>query len=84
MLSQRATFTVCGDSFSPLEDEYGACVTKTVLPASLFDDAESFLEVVGIGPYSYYPDFEGLAMRFRQKNRSELRHMRRMLRKTFP
>jgi hypothetical protein len=79
MLSQRATFTVCGDSFSPLEDEYSACVAKIVLPASLFDDAESFIELVGIGPYSYFPDLEGLSMRFRQKNRSELRHVRRML-----
>ena len=84
MLSQRATFTVCGDSFSPLEDEYSSCVTKIVLPVSLFDDAESFIELVGIGPYSYFPDFEGLAMRFRQKDRSELRHMRRVLSKKSP
>jgi hypothetical protein len=84
MLAQRATFTVCGDSFSPLEDEYSSVITKIVLPATLFAEVESFIELLGIGPYSYFPDLEGLAMRFREKSRFELRHMRRMLGKKTP
>jgi len=84
MLAQRATFTVCGDSFLPMEDEYSSVITKIVLPAALFEDAESFIELMGVGPYSYFPDFEGLEMRFREKNRFELRHVRRMLNRSTP
>lgn len=79
MVAQRASFTICGDSFSPLEEEYSSCITKIQLPASLFDDVEAFLELVGVGPSTYFPDLEGLAMYFRGKHRSELRHVRRML-----
>jgi hypothetical protein len=84
MVAQRATFTICGDSFSPLEEEYSSCITKIRLPSSLYDDVEDFLEVVGVGPSTYFPDLEGLAMYFRGKHRSELRYARRMLQSDLP
>jgi hypothetical protein len=79
MLAQRATFTICGDSFLPLEEQYSSCITKILLPQSLFDDIEGFLELVGVGPSTYYPDLEGLAMHFRAKHLSEMRYVRRIL-----
>ena len=79
MMAQRATFTICGDSFSPLEEEYSSCIAKINLPSSLYEDVEAFLEVVGVRPSTYFPDLEGLAMYFRGKHRSELRYARRML-----
>jgi hypothetical protein len=79
MMAQRATFTICGDSFSPLEREYCSCITKIDLPASLYDDAESFLEVMGVGATSYFPDLEGLAMCSREKHRFELRYAKRAI-----
>jgi len=79
MVAQRATFTICGDSFSPLEEDYSSCITKINLPASLYEDVEAFLEVLGVGPSTYFPDLEGVAMYFRGKHRSELRYARRML-----
>jgi hypothetical protein len=84
MVAQRATFTICGDSFSPLEDDYKSCITKITLPSSLYNDAEAFLEVVGVGPSTYFPDLEGLAMHFRRKHHSELRFVRRILSKESP
>jgi hypothetical protein len=81
MSAQRATFTICGDSFLPLEEQYSSCITKILLPRSLFYDVEGFLEVVGVGPSTYFPDLEGLAMHFRAKHLSEIRYVRRMLRK---
>jgi hypothetical protein len=81
MAAQRATFTICGDSFSPLEKEYSSCIAKINLPSSLYDDVEAFLELLGVGPSTYFPDLEGLAMHFRGKHRSELRYFRRMLQK---
>jgi len=80
MVAQRSAFTICGDSFWPLERDYTSCITKIELPASLYEDAEGFLDVMGIGPQSYFPDLEGLAMFFAGKHRSELRFAQRMLR----
>jgi len=34
MVAQRAAFTICGDSFSALEEEYRSCITKILLPRS--------------------------------------------------
>lgn len=79
MISQRATFTVCGDSLLPLEEEYNSCITKIELPASLYGDAEAFLEIMGIGPFSYFPDFEGLSMLHRHKRRLEMAQLPRWL-----
>jgi hypothetical protein len=79
MAAQRATFTICGDSFSPLEEEYSSCITKINLPSSLYEDVEAFLEVLGVGPSTFFPDLEGLAMYFRGKHRSEMRYVRRLM-----
>jgi hypothetical protein len=84
MMAQRAAFTICGDSFSPMEEEYSSCVVKIHLPSSLFDDVEAFLEIVGVGPSTYFPDLEGLAMYFRAKHHYELRYARRILQHDLP
>jgi hypothetical protein len=84
MMVQRAAFTICGDSFSPMEEEYSSCVAKIHLPSSLFDDVEAFLEIIGVGPSTYFPDLEGLAMYFRAKQHYELRYARRILQHDLP
>jgi len=84
MMAQRAAFTICGDSVSPMEEEYSSCVVKIHLPSSLFDDVEAFLEIVGVGPSTYFPDLEGLAMYFQAKHHYELRYARRILQHDLP
>jgi hypothetical protein len=64
MVAQRAAFTVSGDSFEALDRQYPGIVSKIVLPSDTYDDAERFLKLVGVGPFGYFPDLEGLAQRF--------------------
>lgn len=67
MVAQRGVFTLSGDSFESLERLYPDVVHKVVLPANTFHDAEQFLELVGIGPFGYFPDFEGLYRKYLQR-----------------
>lgn len=60
MRAQRCAFTLSGDSFLPMEIEYEKCVRKIALPADTYEDSLRFLDLVGIGHFGYYPDFEGL------------------------
>ena len=67
MVAQRARFVLCGDGFTPLEDEHPRGVHKFVLSSEMFHDARQFLDLVGIGPFGYFPDLEGLRMKFQQR-----------------
>jgi hypothetical protein len=70
MLAQQATFTLSGDTFTPLEDQFGGelvkrgFLRKLVVPAETFDAAESFLDLAGAGYFAYFPDLDGLARDF--------------------
>lgn len=68
MTAQRSAFTVSGDSSLPLDLEFPALLTsgrlsRIVLPAAMFREANSFLEMAGLTAFSFYPDLQGLAMR---------------------
>jgi hypothetical protein len=76
MLAQRAAFTLCGDSFESLESLYPDAVHKVVLPATTFAAADQFLELVGIGPFGYYPDLDGL----QRKHKTLLLQQKAMIR----
>ncbi|MFN2454418.1 MAG: FRG domain-containing protein [Pyrinomonadaceae bacterium] len=60
MLAQRSTFTLSGDPFQALEERYKDFIVKIILPASTNEDSRRFLNLVGIGHFGYFPDFEGL------------------------
>lgn len=60
MRVQRCAFTLSGDSFHPMEMQYEKYIKKIILPAETYEDSRKFLELVGIGHFGYYPDFEGL------------------------
>jgi hypothetical protein len=83
MLAQRAAFTLSGDSFLPLEGQFAGklgsegYIEKITLPPQTFPDAESFVGLIGIGHYGYFPDFEGLREKFRQKKATVLRNVRK-------
>jgi hypothetical protein len=64
MVAQQSTFVLMGDSFSPLEQEYPAAITKVVLSAACFDHVEEYLRVIGIRHDTYFPDLEGIAHHF--------------------
>jgi hypothetical protein len=79
MIAQRAAFTVCGDSFQPLEQELAGCIAKISLPPETFADAEKFLNLVGVEHFGYFPDFEGLRKKFHEKKTKELRALKELL-----
>jgi hypothetical protein len=60
MLAQQSVFTLCGDSFESLEDKYKEFISKIVLPADTYAESQRFLDLVGVGHFGYFPDFEGL------------------------
>ena len=65
MKAQQSVFTLAGDDFDPLEDQKaGAFVNrgalhKILLPADNYDEVSEFLHVAGLGPFTFFPDFEG-------------------------
>jgi len=60
MLAQQSAFTLSGDPFQPLEERYKDVVLKLVLPADTYDESASFLRLVAVSHFGYFPDFEGL------------------------
>jgi hypothetical protein len=60
MVAQQSAFTLSGDPFQSFDDRYKGLVKKITLPASTYKDSLRFLEIVGAGHFSYFPDLEGL------------------------
>ena len=83
MVQQRARFTLMGDSFLPLDEQWdGALVRnghlrKIVLPPETFDDAENFLRVAGLDAFSFFPDLQGLGLKHKARVESDIRFARR-------
>lgn len=67
MVAQRAAFTLCGDSFDSLETQCPSAIRKIVLPSNTFDATVQFLDLVGAGPFGYFPDFVGLERKHRAR-----------------
>jgi len=79
MTAQRSVFTLAGDPFVCLEEQFegrlardGALV-KIELPAEQFDEVEEYLRVNGLSAFTYYPDLEGLALDHESRIVSTLR-----------
>ena len=68
MTAQRAAFTLAGDSFLPLEQQFDGRLAreghlvKIDLPPESFDEVEDYLRVTGVRAFTYFPDLEGLAL----------------------
>lgn len=68
MTAQRAAFTLVGDSFLPLEEQFDrrliseGRLVKIELPPESFDEVEDYLRVAGVRAFTYFPDLEGLAL----------------------
>jgi hypothetical protein len=82
MTAQRSAFTVSGDSFLPLDQEFKVLLEhgrlrKLVLPASMFDDVSSFLAMSGLSAFSFYPDLQGLVMRHEAETRERIVEVKR-------
>jgi hypothetical protein len=67
MTAQQSAFTLAGDSFRSLEEQFSGLVhdgrlVKFEFPPNTFDEIENHLRVMGIRAFTYFPDLEGLAL----------------------
>lgn len=87
MTAQRAAFTMSGDSFLPLEEQFEGRLraeghlVKIELPSGSFDEIEDYLRMGGVRAFSYFPDLEGLALDHERHVDATLRQTRKFLRK---
>jgi len=85
MVAQSSAFTLSGDSFLPLENQFdGQLVAKDflrqiILPAEIYQDIEDFLATVGVGHFEYFPDLEGLRSAYRTEMDRTIKHAREIL-----
>ena len=63
---QRAVFTFHADVTLPLEEKYPDAVKKIVIPASVRDEASSFLMLAGLNEASVFPDLDGIARHIKE------------------
>jgi hypothetical protein len=81
MLAQRSRFTLSGDSFSSLDQQYdGALVRDRILiridiPADLHDELDDYLRVSGLRPFTFFPDLEGLRLEHEARVRRSFREL---------
>jgi hypothetical protein len=86
MVPQQSRFTLMGDTFRPLDKQFGGQLfreerlVKIELPPETFEDAEQFLFDAGLNAFSFYPDLHGLAL----KNETEVERAIRDARKLYP
>jgi len=86
MVQQRACFTLMGDSFLPLDEQWrgelvrNGHLRKIVLPPETFDDAEDFLRAAGLDAFSFFPDLQGLGLKHKARVESDIRLARRRAR----
>jgi hypothetical protein len=69
MLQQQARFTLMGDDFLALDEQWGGELTRSGhlrridLPPETYGDAEEFLSAAGLNAFSFFPDLQGLALK---------------------
>lgn len=82
MTAQRAAFTMSGDSFEPLDQEFKGLVSsgrlrQFVLSPAVKKDAAGFLAAAGLDAYSFFPDLHGLAVRHKDEVRKRFEIMKK-------
>lgn len=60
MVAQQSMFTIAGDPFRSLEQQYPSVIKKIILPAATYEDSERYLTLAGSKHFSYFPDLGGL------------------------
>ena len=85
MVAQSSAFTLSGDSFAPLENQFDGKLVKQgylrqiVLPAEIYQDIEDFLDAVGFRHFEYFPDLEGLRSAYKTEMERTISHAQEIL-----
>lgn len=79
MTAQRAAFTLAGDSFLPLDQQFDGrlahegLLVKIELPPDCSDEVDDYLRLSGVRCFTYFPDLEGLALDHEALTQAKLR-----------
>jgi FRG domain len=82
MVAQRSAFVLMGDSFLPLESQFGerlvgdGSLAKLTLGAELSDEADGYLSTTGVSAFSFFPDLQGLALKHELETERRIRFVR--------
>ena len=85
MVAQSSAFTLSGDSFLPLENQFdgqlvaNGYLRQIILPAEMYQDIDDFLATVGLGHFEYFPDLEGLRSAYRTEMDRTIEHALELL-----
>jgi len=80
MVAQASAFTLSGDSFLPLENQFDrqlvekGYLRQIILSSETYQDIENFLGTVGLGHFEYFPDLEGLRSAYRTEMDRTIEH----------
>jgi len=83
MTAQRSAFTLAGDSFLPLDQQFGGrlvhegLLVKVELPPDSFDEVDDYLRLTGVRCFTYFPDLEGLALDYEALTQAKLQGIKR-------
>lgn len=79
MTAQRSAFTLIGDSFLPLDEQFDrrlardGLLVKIELAPESFTEVDEYLRMAGLSPFTYFPDLEGLALDHEARTEARLR-----------
>jgi hypothetical protein len=85
MTAQRSVFTLAGDSFVPLEQQFDGrlvndgILVRVELPSDTFEEIRDYLRINGLTAFTYYPDLDGLGRAHEARVQDTLLDMRRWL-----
>lgn len=79
--AQGGKFIMCGNSFEPLEEKYPNCIKKIILSTNILDEIQSFLKLIGIRHFHYFPDINGLSKDFQLKQELNLQEIKKKIQK---
>jgi hypothetical protein len=83
MKAQRSVFTLAGDSFAPLDQQFDGDLTRERIlakfdfPPQTFREVEEYLRLAGLRPFTYFPDLDGLAFDHEARLAETLRELPR-------
>jgi len=83
MTAQRSAFTLTGDSFLPIDEQFDGrlvhegLLVKIELAPESFVEVDEYLRVAGLRAFTYFPDLEGLALDHEARTAARLRDIRK-------
>lgn len=79
MAVQDSNYILCGDSFTPLEEQYKNCVKKFILPSCTFEDSQKYLNLNGINHFMLFPDLFGLSVELNKELKKQIQLVKKKI-----